>query len=192
MDKYYNLGINMGLKGEALQKFVFDTSKADEEKEKREEEREKRQHERDLKRLKAEQDLKESEFKEKEAERTHKLELTRIQANLRQLELEKGVKQDNSSIESQPPTMIRLPHMIPFDHEKDDMDCYLTRFERFSAAQNWDRSLWSSILANLLTGPALEVYSKMPQEDIDDYDKLKKALQQRYRLTADAFHLKFR
>ena len=72
------------------------------------------------------------------------------------------------------------------------MDSFLIRFERYCKANDWNKEMWAGILSNLLTGPALQVYSSMPENEIDDYPALKKALQQRYMLTADAFQKKFR
>lgn len=186
MESYYKIGAGMGLKGEDLKKFIADSAQADED-------RESRKAEREIKRLEAEQKLKDAEYREREAERNHKLDMARLNAEIKKIDLEKcNHAAAATSSNPLPPATRMLPHMIPFDHNKDDMDCYLTRFERFCTAQMWEKNLWSSILANLLTGPALEVYSKLPIEDINDYEVLKKALQQRYKLTADAFHQKFR
>jgi len=47
-------------------------------------------------------------------------------------------------------------------------------------------------LSALLHGRALDVYSMMSKDDVNDYDKLKAALLKRYQLTADGFRKRFR
>ena len=76
-----------------------------------------------------------------------------------------------------------------YDEEKDFMDSYLNRFEKFATCQNWDES---NCLSALLRGRALDVYSMMSKDDVNDYKKLKSALLKRYQLTADGFRKRFR
>ena len=47
-------------------------------------------------------------------------------------------------------------------------------------------------LSVLLQGKALDVYALMPREDTMDYDKLKRALLQRYQLTEKGFKRRHR
>ena len=49
-----------------------------------------------------------------------------------------------------------------------------------------------SASAQILTGKELQVYCSMPQGDADNYEKLKTALLQRYKLTEDGIRQKFR
>jgi len=72
------------------------------------------------------------------------------------------------------------------------MDSYLNRFEKFAVSQNADKSTWALSLCALLRGRALDVYSMMSKDDVNDYDKLKAALLKRYQLTADGFRKRFR
>jgi len=68
---------------------------------------------------------------------------------------------------------IKAPKMPYFDEDKDFMDSYLNRFEQFAASQ---RSTWALCLSALLRGRALDVYSMMAKDDVNDYKKLKSAL----------------
>ena len=86
----------------------------------------------------------------------------------------------------------KVPKMPYFDEERDFMDSYLGRFERFAETQKWKREHWAMYLSTLLKGRALEVYSKMPPEQTGDYDRLKDALLKRYMLSADGFKKRFR
>jgi len=72
------------------------------------------------------------------------------------------------------------------------MDSYLNRFEQFATSQRWDPSTWALCLSALLRGRALDVYSMMSKDDVNDYEKLKSALLNRYQLTADGFRKRFR
>ena len=85
----------------------------------------------------------------------------------------------------------KVPKMPYFDEERDFMDSYLGRFERFAKSQNWNEDDWALYLSALLKGRALDVYSMMPVEHANDYNKLKDALLKRYQLSADGFKKRF-
>ena len=84
------------------------------------------------------------------------------------------------------------PKLPPFDDSKEQVDAYLARFERYAVVQNWHRDTWASSLSALLKGEALNVYYRLPDEDMSDYNALKTALLKRYQLTEDGFRAKFR
>ena len=86
----------------------------------------------------------------------------------------------------------KVPKMPYFDEERDFMDSYLGRFERFAESQKWRREDWAMYFSALLKGRALDVYSMMPTEYANDYDQLKDALLKRYQLSADGFKKRFR
>jgi len=74
---------------------------------------------------------------------------------------------------------IKAPKMPYFDEDKDFMDSYLNRFEKFAVSQNADKSTWALSLSALLRGRAIDVYSMMSKDDVNDYEKLKAALLKR-------------
>ncbi|XP_041365121.1 uncharacterized protein LOC121380393 [Gigantopelta aegis] len=82
--------------------------------------------------------------------------------------------------------------MNVFQDGRDDMDAYLTSFERMSIAQKSPQKDWAIHLGTLLTGKARDVYVRLNSEDAMDYDKLKNALLHRYDLTQEGFRQKFR
>ncbi|GFS17940.1 retroviral-like aspartic protease 1 [Elysia marginata] len=82
----------------------------------------------------------------------------------------------------------KLPH---FQDGKDDLDIWLTRFERFAESNSWSRDKWSSSLCALLTGRTLDCYGRLSSEQAQDYDKVKQALMKRYDLTEDGYRRKF-
>ena len=72
------------------------------------------------------------------------------------------------------------------------VDNFLLQFERFPAIAGWQRDTWAVRLSSLLTGKALDVYSGLSYEDTRDYDKLRKALLQRYDFTEQGYRERFR
>ena len=87
---------------------------------------------------------------------------------------------------------VKTPKLPTFCDGKDDLDAYLGRFERYAETHAWDKGTWALNLSALLTGRALEVYSRLSNENAKDYDVLKKALQDRYHLNAEGFRMKLR
>ena len=88
---------------------------------------------------------------------------------------------------------INLLVAVPsFVDGKDDLDAYLQRFERFATTAKWEKTGWASKLSALLSGRALEVYSRLSEEAAQDYDRVKLALMKRYNLTEDVYRRKFR
>ena len=58
---------------------------------------------------------------------------------------------------------LKMPY---FDEDKDFMDSYLNRFEKFALSQNAHKSTWALSLSALLRGRALDVYSMMSKSTI--------------------------
>jgi hypothetical protein len=85
----------------------------------------------------------------------------------------------------------RVPK-LPFFTDRDELDAYLERYERFAKAQKWADDTWAINLSALLTGKALEVYSRLSADEAERYDCVKAALLKRYHLTEEGFRLKFR
>ena len=88
-------------------------------------------------------------------------------------------------------TCARAPKLPQFQEDKDDIDAYLERYERYATAQDWKKSDWATNLSALLGGKALEVYYRMPKDKSDNYLDLKAALLKRYNLTEEGFRDRF-
>ena len=86
----------------------------------------------------------------------------------------------------------KAPKLPLFVDKKDDLDAYLQRFERFAVTAKWHKNERASKLSALLSGRALEVYSRLSEETAKDYDKVKIALMKRSDLTEDGYRRKFR
>ena len=89
-------------------------------------------------------------------------------------------------------SMGTVPKLPPFDEKIDDLDAYLYRFEGYASMQGWPKERWASNLSALLNGNALQVFHRMSLYDSGDYELLKVALLNRYRLTDADFRNKFR
>ncbi|KAI8491893.1 hypothetical protein Bbelb_302660 [Branchiostoma belcheri] len=168
MDKLIEHGKEMGLEGENLLKFVMAQQAI---------ERDERAKEREAQR--------ENEAKEKEAQRRHELEMEELKVRQAEIEYHKAKKEGTGDVKAKTP---RLPSFM----EGEEIDGYLLRFERFARANHWAEDTWASLLSALLTGKALDVYSRLSDAEAQDYDKVKEAILKRYELTEDGFRKKFR
>ena len=183
------------------------------------EERENRRLEREQKR--AELELERELLREKEkieaAKQQHELEIENARRQ-HELEIENARRQEEEKIEAarrqhelemkrleieqgQQATMgqslvkeerVKAPKLPSFVDGKDDLDAYLQHFERFAKTANWDKTGWTAKLSALLSGRALDVYSRLSDEAANDYDQMKIALMKRYDLTEDGYRRKFR
>ena len=134
---------------------------------------------------------------EGEAKRKHKLEMEKLQ-----LENERLNEQRSASSEDQQPALgqasqnavarTKAPVLPGFVDEKDNLDSYLLRFERYAIIAGWKRYDWATHLSPLLSGRTLDVYSGLSDEQARDYNKLQKALLQRYDFTEQGYRERFR
>ena len=216
MEKFIQLGEKFGLEGEKLLQFVREQEEKEEkrreeereerrleeereekhrqleeekeekrreeerEEKRRDEERETRRQERELRKLEMEADLARQKEAAEAAKREHELELARLAAR------------DGNGHTAEREDRAKAPKLPSFVDGKDDLDAYLQRFERFAETAKWKKDGWASKLSALLSGRALEVYSRLSEEAAKDYDKVKIALMKRYDLTEDGYRRKFR
>ncbi|CAH3139267.1 unnamed protein product, partial [Porites lobata] len=183
MDKFIQIGEKFGFEGEKLLEFVREQQKLEEERRREEEEKEEKrrqlEEEKEEKRRKLEEERRREE-EEKEEKR-------------RQIEEEKEERRRNDTERAEVrEDRAKAPKLPSFVDGKDDLDAYLQRFERFAATAKWEKTGWASKPSALLSGRALEVYSRISEEAAQDYDRVKLALMKRYDLTEDGYRRKFR
>src|SRR5215469_5907809 len=123
----------------------------------------------------------ENERQEREKDREHQIRILELQQRTNQHHEEEDVLTHCKKFQ--------LPNFLD---GKDDIDSFLERFERIAEDNGWGRESWSSKLCTLLTGRAMEVFTKMSRDDAKDYDKLKKTLLSRYNLMENGYRIKFR
>ena len=111
------------------------------------------------------------------------------------MELQAQQAQATASSATTPPTHkkdAKSPKLPSFIEEKDELDSYLLRFKRYAENASWEKDTWAIKPSALLTGRAMDVYTRMSDTDPNDYDKLKKALLTRYNYTEDGYRKRFR
>ena len=217
MEKFIELGKTFGLEGAELLSFVEKQQELEREEVRREEEREEkrrreeeekeerlrreeeekeerrrrldeereaRRQEREIRKLQAEAELQRQKVEIEEAQRRYELEMRRLE--LEQTRQGPGAKAPSNEDRAKAP---KLPSFVD---GKDDLDAYLQRFERFATTAKWEKAGWATKLSALLSGRALDVYSRLSEEAASDYHKMKIALMKRYDLTEDGYRRKFR
>ena len=53
---------------------------------------------------------------------------------------------------------------------RDDLDNYLLQFERYVTVAGWEKEAWATQLTPLLSSQALEVYSRLSQDEVMNYE----------------------
>lgn len=182
-EKFLTLGKTLGLEGKDLVDFAQNRELKAEKKREKEEAIKRELIGREEKRTNEE-----AERNERAKERAHAKEMKEFELKFEQT---KGSTVEKSKSDHQD-TRIKKPKLPSFSDGRDDMDAYLRRFERFATIAKWPKSEWALALSSLLTGKALEVYSRLPVEKASDYQDLKSALLHRYELTEEGFRVKFR
>ena len=140
---------------------------------------------------------------EREAERKAKLESEKLELEAK-VEIERlrlagssGTSSEDHVASSQASqgnvgARTKAPVLPAFVDGKDNLDSYLLRFERYATVAGWDRGTWATRLSPLLSGRALDVYSGLSDEAALDYDRLQRALLQRYDFTEQGYRERFR
>ena len=108
-----------------------------------------RRQERELRKLELEAELLKKKEAMEAAKREHELELARLGQ-------EHGLADRVPNRED----WAKTPKLPSFVDGRDDLDAYLQRFERFATNAKWEKTGWATKLSVLLSGRALDVYSR--------------------------------
>ena len=130
--------------------------------------------------------LQQARLEREKLEVARKLEREKEEAELRNLETEHKLKIDRDRIKDKGKVKVK---MLAFDEKVDSMDAYLSVYESFARAQEWEVDIWALNLPFLLKGTAREVYDRLPPDERMNYEKLKDAL---FELTEDGYKKRFR
>ncbi|KAK7110753.1 uncharacterized protein [Littorina saxatilis] len=168
------MGKELGLEGKELQSFV----QGERDKE--------REHEREASRLALEE--RKDERQENERNRLFRIEELRIQSEVQMNTNGNAAHPSQPSHDHDP----RFIPKIPYLDDKDDVESWLKQFEHYARDMNLDESKKASRLIYFLKGKARTIVSKMDDEDVDDYEKVKSALFEGFQLTAEQYRMKFR
>ncbi|XP_070192575.1 uncharacterized protein [Littorina saxatilis] len=205
MAEFWAKGVELGLKGKQLTEFVESQTRLQAQREERQAQREERQAQREQRQAQREREERQAqrEREEREAQREERqMELKRVELQIemetKRLELQtEMVRVQNEQAaprqrDNQQQMLHRAPKLPAFADGKDQIDCYLARFERFAESARWQRDDWAIQLSAHLTGAALEVYTRLSNDDARDYDVLKEALLRCYNFTERGYRQRFR
>ncbi|XP_041471848.1 uncharacterized protein LOC121421249 [Lytechinus variegatus] len=131
------------------------------------------------------------EQKKQREERVQLLELRRQEKETAEIQLEIERQRNAKSESSSDGIRARSPKLPRFYEDKDNIDAYLQRFERYAQSQSWPTTDWAMNLSALLTGKALDVHARLTSDEAKDYRTLKTALLKAFQLTAEGFRAKF-
>ena len=165
MEHFIDLAQRQGLSGAEALQFAEKQIEREERRQEREREREEQQKQREEQQKQREEQEKQRE--ENERQRRHEIEIERMR-------LETESPSQNSRT-SDTRTAVRRPKLPTFEDDKDDMDNYLNRFERIAEVNQWPREEWAANLSALLTGRALDAYSRLDRQESSEYNRLKMA-----------------
>ena len=180
--KWVEIGKSLGFDGTELVKLVSESQAT--ERAEQTAERDERAHERDRDRKRSEQDDKREREKRKhdekqerekrehdeKQERERREEGKAIREHelaIRRLEGETAERTGYRSLNTT--ANVKSPRLPEFEEKTYQMDAYLERFECFATAQAWKKDIWATNLSILLTGKALDVYSRIPSADALNY-----------------------
>ena len=116
----------------------------------------------------------------------------RHEIELAGLRVEDSVLNRSGQAERNIGSMGSVPKLPSFDEKIDDLDAYLYRSGGYATMQGWPKERWASNVSALRKGNALQGFRRMSLDDSGDYELLKTALLNRYRLTDADFRNKFR
>uniref|UniRef100_A0A8C5LN96 SCAN box domain-containing protein n=1 Tax=Leptobrachium leishanense TaxID=445787 RepID=A0A8C5LN96_9ANUR len=68
---------------------------------------------------------------------------------------------------------IRASHFLQKLSASDDVEAFLTTFERTAEREGWPQDQWAGLIAPFLTGDPQKAYFDLPLEDAKNYDRLK-------------------
>ena len=74
----------------------------------------------------------------------------------------------------------------------DDIESFIDMFERVATQQGWSTEVWSTQLAGLLSGDALDAFTSIPLSEANDYSKVRAAILSRYEVNAETYQIRFR
>ncbi|KAJ8037368.1 Short-chain dehydrogenase/reductase family 42E member 1 [Holothuria leucospilota] len=103
-----------------------------------------------------------------------------------------GLNLNNSSREKPVETFnVKLKgfHVLTSD---DDVECYLSTFERLCIKHNIPEANWTIILESFLTGKAQRAYFALTENEKEDYQLVKESVLYAYQLTPSTYREKFR
>ena len=76
--------------------------------------------------------------------------------------------------------------------EGEDIEQYLTTFERLARAYRWPREDWAVYIVPHLSGKARSAYVAMDINDSMDYARVREAILEKYEINEEVYRRRFR
>ena len=180
-----------------LFKNLLDERKRREEEDARRREQERLEREEERKRLEAQWEKERQEhLAEKERERQRREEDLRRRDQELQAQMELFAKMfESKKADSSPATGSRAVDQelrVTKLTDRDDIEAYLTTFERLMSAYSVPKDRWIFKLAPQLSGRAQQAYAALTAEEALSYDGVKAAILRRYDITEETYRQRFR
>ena len=203
---YKQMGVDLGLTGVDLARFVSDQLAAERQENLRRQEMERQEslrremlanQKQELENQRAEQKAREQLMREEKELLRQELAKQRFEQEQREARQERIRSQELDTMKealdgrNKKPTDSYKVKIEAFD-DSQDIDSYLQHYEKIATVNKWDKSVWLIRLVPLLTGKAREVYLSLTPAEADDYETLKKALLQHFSRTAEYYQRLFR
>ena len=130
-----------------------------------------------------------AEFRRREEESQRREETMREQLNMLR-ELVTGIQEqgEKATLKMERNRDVKVTKLT----EEDDIEAYLTTFERLMNAYDIQEERWSFKLAPQLVGKAQQAYAAMQPDKARDYSELKAAILRRYDITEESYRQRFR
>ena len=107
-----------------------------------------------------------------------------------QVEALRGLVQERSQETRRPAA---TEHVKPAKlTETDDIEAYLTTFERLMQVAGAEEDTWAVRLAPQLTGKAQQAFAAMREGDSTNYQRVKEAILKRYNISEETYRQRFR
>ena len=107
---------------------------------------------------------------ERAAQRAAEKELLEMQLKLESMRKENaasGVKQE--PLVAPVHSKAKIPKLPEYREDKDDIDAYLQRFERYADSNKWKKEDWALNLSALLHGKGLDTYCRLSPNEANKF-----------------------
>lgn len=142
--------------------------------------------ERELQNKREERDLQMA--REREA-RDHELQLAQLQYQHGGMPFARAAQAPHAETQFRVDTASKL---LPKLTNEQEIETYLTTFEKIAIINNWPKEHWAAVLQTQLRGKGLKVFAEMSPADCRDFDKLNQALLTAYELCPEVYRTRFR
>ena len=118
---------------------------------------------------------------EEEAERRDRAMMTQMEV------FQRMVSERDEKVAKRDPDPVKLTRLS----DTDDIESYLTTFERVMKAHGIEAARWPYKLAPQLTGKAQQAYAALDPDDAESYASVKAAILRRYNINDETYRKRF-